>query len=183
MQFPVLHFTNYVNMQFAHFSQYASLFIVGIIAYRSGWLINIPLFMAKKWFGVVLFFIIIIFPIMFSLGGALEGNIKPYLGGFCWQAFSYSVWEQFVGVGMIICLLSLFYNKLNHQGDFTKSLALSCYTAYIIHPVVLVLIAVAMRNINLHPLLKFLLLSVIAVPACFALGNFIRKLPLAKRIL
>jgi len=183
MRFPVMHFTDYLNVYFAHFSQYVSLFIVGIIAYRSGWLTDIPITMAKKWFGVVLFFVVVIFPVMFSLGEAKEGNIQPYLGGFCWQAFCYAVWEQFVGVGMIIGLLSLFHNKLDHQGKLFKSLALSCYTAYIIHPVVLVLIAIAMRSINLPSLLKFFVLGIIAVLVCFALGGVIRKLPLARRIL
>src|SRR4030042_483496 len=104
MRFPVIHFTDYLNVQLAHFSHYISLFIVGIIAYRSGWLNDIPLSIAKKWFAVVLFFIVIIFPVMFTLGGASEGNIQPYMGGFCWQAFCYAVWEQFVGVGIIIVL-------------------------------------------------------------------------------
>jgi glucan biosynthesis protein C len=183
MRFPVMRFTDYVNVQFAHFSQYASLFIAGIIAYRSNWLVNMPISMAKKWFGIVLFFVVVIFPVMFALGGAKGGNIQPYLGGFCWQAFCYAVWEQFVGVGMITGLLSLFYNKFNHQEKLFQSLAFSCYTAYIIHPIVLVLIAIAIRSISLHPLLKFLALSVLAVPLCFALANIIRQLPLAKRIL
>ena len=183
MRFPVMHFTNYLNLQFAHFSQYVSLFVVGTIAYRSGWLTDIQLSMVKKWFGVVLCFVFVVSPVMFILGGAMEGNIQPYLGGFCWQAFVYAVGEQFVGVGMIIGLLSLFYNKFNYQGKLFKSLASSCYTAYIIHPVVLVLIAIAIRSISLHPLLKFFVLGIIAVPVCFALGGAIRKLPLAGRIL
>jgi hypothetical protein len=46
-----------------------------------------------------------------------------------------------------------------------------------------VLVALAIRNITLYPLLKFALAVFIAVPLCFALGNFIRQLPLARRIL
>jgi hypothetical protein len=40
-----------------------------------------------------------------------------------------------------------------------------------------------MRNLRLHPLLKFFVLGIIAVPVCFAIGGAIRKLPLARRIL
>jgi hypothetical protein len=46
-----------------------------------------------------------------------------------------------------------------------------------------VFVTIAIRNISLHPLLKFALAVLIAVPLCFALANFIRQLPLAKKIL
>ena len=46
-----------------------------------------------------------------------------------------------------------------------------------------VFVGLAIRNIRLYPLLKFALAAVIAVPLCFALANFIRQLPLARRIL
>ncbi len=183
LRFPVMHFTDYVNVQLAHFSQYITLFVVGIIAYRGNWLTDIPPSTAKIWLGVVLFFVIVVFPVMFALGGGLEGNIQPYLGGFCWQALAYAVWDQSVGIGMIICLLSLFYNRFNYQRNVGKALARSSYTAYIIHPLVLVSLGLAMRNLRMHPLAKFLLLGVLGVPACFTLGNLIRKLPLARRIL
>jgi surface polysaccharide O-acyltransferase-like enzyme len=95
----------------------------------------------------------------------------------------YALWEQFVCVAMIIALLFLFRKRLNWQGSVSKAMSASAYTAYIIHAPVVVLVAIAMRNINLYPLLKFALAVLIAVPLCFALGNFIRQLPLAKRIL
>ena len=59
----------------------------------------------------------------------------------------------------------------------------SAYTAYIIHAPVVILVAIAIRNISLYPLLKFALAVMISVPLCFSLSNIIRKLPLARRIL
>ncbi|MFZ0034228.1 MAG: acyltransferase [Sedimentisphaerales bacterium] len=181
LYFPVGRFTDYFNVQFGHFSQYVALFIVGIVAYHRGWLTEIPLSLSKVWFGVVLLFII--FNSIFILAGASDGNIQPYLGGLSWQALVAAVWEQFVGVSMIIALLSLFYNKFNYQGKLLKTLASSCYTVYIIHPVILVIITIVIKDFSLHPAMKFFVLGILSVPVCFALGCLIKKLPLAKRIL
>jgi glucan biosynthesis protein C len=84
---------------------------------------------------------------------------------------------------MIIGLLVLFRQRFNRQGKLMKELAGSSYTVYIIQTPVLVFFALAVRDIRLYPLLKFTLAVLIVVPLCFGLGNFIRKLPLARRIL
>jgi len=172
-----------LNFQFPFFPQYICMFIVGIVAYRHNWLTRIPDAMGKLWLGVALPLILILFPALFVLGGALEGDISSFTGGLHWQCFAYALWEQFTGVAMIIALLFLFRKWFNRQGSISKAASASAYTAYIIHAPVLVLVAIAMRNISLYPLLKFALAALIAVPLCFALGNFIRQLPLAKRIL
>jgi glucan biosynthesis protein C len=183
LYFPVGRVIAHFNVQPAHVSQYAILFIAGIVAYRRRWFTDIPLSCSRIWLTVVLFCIVVLFPVLFALGGAMEGNTRPYMGGLYWQALAYALWEQFVGVSMIIALLSLFYNKFNYQGRLLQTLASSCYAVYIIHPVVLVLIAIAIKNVSLHPAVKFFILGTLAIPACFALGCLIRKLPLAKRIL
>jgi hypothetical protein len=50
---------------------------------------------------------------------------------------------------------------------------------FLIHPLVLVSFAYAFHTVALYPLLKF----VIALPLCFLISSFIRKIPLADRIL
>jgi surface polysaccharide O-acyltransferase-like enzyme len=159
------------------------MFIVGIVAYRRNWLTRIPDAMGKLWLGIALLLIFILFPAFFVLGGALEGDVSSFTGGFHWQCFAYALWEQFTAVAMIIALLFLSRKFFNRQARVRKALSASAYTAYIIHAPVVVLVAIALRNIDLYPLLKFVLAVLIAVPLCFALGNFIRQLPLAKRIL
>jgi surface polysaccharide O-acyltransferase-like enzyme len=172
-----------LNLQFPFFPQYICMFIVGIVAYRRNWLVRIPDAVGKLWVGVAVIFILILFPALFILGGASSGGISPFIGGFHWQCLGYTLWEQFTGVGMIIALLFLSRKWFNRQGRVRKALSASAYTAYIIHAPVVVLVAIAIRNIDLHPLMKFALAVLISVPLCFALSNFIRKLPLASKIL
>jgi glucan biosynthesis protein C len=172
-----------LNLQFPFFPQYICLFIVGIIAYRRNWLVRIPDAMGRLWLFVALFFVIVLVPVLFVTGGAASGNVAPFLGGFHWQCFAYAVWEQVTGMAIIIALLFLFRKYLNNQKKTAKAASASAYTAYVIHAPVIILVAIAIRNISLYPLLKFALAVLIAVPLCFALSNIIRKMPLARRIL
>lgn len=171
-----------LNLQFPFFPQYIGLFIMGIAAYRCNWFMGISNTMGRLWLSIAIIFIVILFPALFVLGGASD-DISPFMGGVHWQCFAYSFWEQFVGVAMIIGLLVLFRNRFNRQGRVAKIMSTSSYTAYIVHAPVLVLLTLAIRNITLYPLLKFALVVPVTVLLCFALGNFIRQLPLARRIL
>jgi surface polysaccharide O-acyltransferase-like enzyme len=172
-----------LNLQFPFFPQYICFFIIGIIAYRGDWFTRIPKAASRFWLSIAVIFIVVLFPVLFVLGGAPTGNVSQFAGGAHWQCLAYSVWEQFVGVAMIVALLVLFRERLNHQGAVAKAASASTYTAYIIHAPVIVLLALALRNVRLYPLLKFSLVAAVAAPICFALGNFIRKLPPARRIL
>ena len=172
-----------LNFQFPFFPQYICMYIIGIIAYRHNWLARIPDAMGAFWLVIAIVFISLLFPVLFETGGASSGNISYFMGGFHWQCFGYAAWEQFTGVAMIIALLFLSHKLFNQQGGFAKAMSATAYTAYIIHAPVVVFVAVAIRNIDLDPLVKFALAVFIAVSLCFGLGNVIRQLPLAKRIL
>lgn len=139
--------------------------------------------MGRFWLFIAIVFVLVPFPVLFVAGGAPSGDPTPFLGGLHWQCFAYAAWEQIAGVAIIIALLFLFRKHLNYQGRPAQAASASAYTAYIIHAPVIILVAIALRNIDLYPLLKFALVVLIAVPLCFALANVIRKMPLAKRIL
>ncbi len=172
-----------LNLQFPFFPQYICLFIVGIMAYRRNWLVRIPDAAGKFWLCAAVVLVLIVFPALFVAGGATGGDFAAFVGGLHWQCLAYALWEQVTGVAIIIGLLALFAKRFNHQGKVAQAASASAYTAYIIHGPVIILVALAIRNITLYPLLKFVLAVVISAPLCFALANVIRKLPAARRIL
>lgn len=53
----------------------------------------------------------------------------------------------------------------------------SAYAAYVIFAPLSVLVALAIQDISLYLLLKFLPASFIAVPLCFGVANYLRKAP------
>ncbi|HCO93102.1 MAG TPA: hypothetical protein DIU00_03985, partial [Phycisphaerales bacterium] len=136
-----------LNLQFPFFPQYIFMFIVGIVAYRRNWLTRIPNAMGRLWLCVAVVMIVIVSPVLLTLGGAIKGNIALFLGGLHWQCFSYALWEQLTGVALIIGLPTLFRKRLNRQGRLARAMAGSAYTAYIIHAPVVILVTIAIRNI------------------------------------
>ena len=172
-----------LNLQFPFFVQYIAMMIAGIVAYRRHWLETLPKATGWLWLGVAIFLILVVFPIMFVSGGALKGNVPPFLGGWHWQALAYALWEQFTGVAMMIGLIVLFRERFNHQGRLAREASAASYTVYIIHTPVVILLPLAVRHVTIYPLLKFVLVALVVVPLCFGLGALIRRFPLARRIL
>ena len=167
-----------LNLQFPFFAQYIALFILGLIAYRRSWLSGLPDKQGRAWF-VIAIVLIIFFPLLAIAGGSPE----PFAGGWHWQAFAYSLWESFLCLGMCIGLIYIFRRYTNRQGVLARYLSPNAYTAYLIHGPVITILALAARDVALHPLLKWGLLSLTAIPLCFALSNLIRKLPYTDRVL
>jgi len=173
-----------LGLTLAYFPQYISLFIIGAVAYRRGWLSAISEDFARGWlWGPVLVVLLVLAPVLFVLGGALEGDVGPFLGGLHWQALAYALLEQFMCMGMVISLLVLFRRRHNHQGRLARALSGSAYAVYIFHSPILILVSLGLRNVELHPLLKLALAALVSLPACFVVGGLVRRLPAADRIL
>ncbi len=170
-----------LNLQFPFFVQYIALFVVGLIAYRRNWLAGLTDSTGKRWLAVAIVLIVLFIPLAVA-GGAMESD-RPFRGGLYWQSAAYAFWESFVCIGMCIGLTYLFRRYLNRQGRLARLLSPNAYTVYIIHAPVITFTALALRNVEMYPLLKFGLATLIALPLCFVLSNLIRKLPHADRVL
>jgi len=86
-------------------------------------------------------------------------------------------------LGMGIGLVHLFRHNLHRQGKLARFMSSNAYTAYIIHGVVITVMALAVRDVMVYPLLKWALVALVAVPLCFGLSHLIRKLPYTERVL
>jgi glucans biosynthesis protein C len=171
-----------LNLQFPFFVQYVALFIVGLVAYRRNWLLSLPAATGRLWLAIAVVVVFLFWPLMIG-GGALTDGVTPFLGGWRWQALGYAIWESFVCVSMCIGLVYLFRGRANVQGNLARFLARNAYTAYLIHGPVIVSLAYAARGAMIYPLLKWVLVALVAVPACFLLSSLIRKLPGTERVL
>jgi glucan biosynthesis protein C len=171
-----------LNFQLPHFPQYIAMFTLGIIAYRRGWLSGLSDARGRRW-GRIVVFLLVLAPILYVVGGALDGNTDSFRGGLHWQALTYAVWEQFLCVGLVISLLVWFRQRYARQGGLARALSANAYAVYVIHAPILVFVAVALRDVQAYPLLKFALAALICVPFCFLVAEAIRRLPVARRVL
>jgi glucan biosynthesis protein C len=171
-----------LNLMFAEFPQYMSMFILGLIAYRCGWLTRVPDEVGKRWFWVALIGLLI-FVLLSVLNGIGGGNIDSFLGGLHWQALAYASWEAIMCVALCMGLLVFFRKHVNRPGRVWNFLSANAYATYIFHPVILVGLAYSLHSVALYPLLKLGIAIIIAVPLCFLISSVIRIIPFANRVL
>ena len=159
----------------------AALFILGLVAYRSNWLARLSEATGRLWLGIGIFMILLFWPL--ALAGDMATSLAPFLGGWHWQALAYALWESFLCLGMCIGLIYAFRRYCHGHGRLARFLSHNAYAAYLVHGPLITIMALAARDLVLHPLAKFGLVSLVAVPLCFGLSSLIRKLPYADRVL
>ncbi len=125
--------------------------------------------------------IFLIWPMVLVSG--IDKGLDPFRGGWHWQALAYALWESFLCFGMCIGLIYVFRRYADRQRRLARFLSRNAYTAYLIHEVVIIALAYAVRDVALYPLLKWGLVSLVAVSLCFGLSSLIRKLPYTDRVL
>jgi len=173
--------TNFYNLQFGFFSAYIFMFGTGIIAYKTNLFDQISLKAGIRWLilslglGIPAWFFIIFF------GGTLEGNMLIE-GGMNWPAFFYALWESFFCVTFILALVGIFKYKVNISSKFQKLLSDNAFGVFVFHAPVLIGISMILKEIEIYPVLKFLLVFAIAVPATFFVAWLVRKIGFLRKI-
>jgi len=163
----------------AFLPQYISLFTIGILAYRRGWLSSLP--RSTGWFGLAMAAVAtaVLYPV--TLGVAFESSL--WTGHGTRRSLLYALWESLFAVGIITGLLVLFREHVNGQGWLGRFLSRHSYTVYIIHPLVLVPLGYAFAWLSAIAVVKFAIVAVVAVPLCWLTAAVVCSIPQARRIL
>ena len=181
---PVNVWLEFPTIQPAHATQYGCLFAVGIWASGSD-VGGIAAGVARYWRGMMFGVTAVIVAAFFATGAAAggQGGLDPFIGGWTWQSFATSLWEQIFGVGMIVNLLRAFRERWNMAGPVLSSAAASTYTVYVFHPIVLVLLARLLHPLAIPTLAKVAIVWPLAVVVLFAGARYVRMAPLVRRVL
>jgi glucan biosynthesis protein C len=175
--------TNVLNMQLCYFPQYLAFFAAGTVAARRGWFLALaesPEARRVGWMALVGG------PI--ALGALLFGVVKSgnfdfIKGGWHGQALGLAMWEQFSGVGLSVGLLALFLKRMNRDGAVLRWMSDRAFGVYVLHPPVLVGLAMVYGSLPPHPMLLAALLTVTGLAVSFALSDLARRIPGLRAIL
>jgi glucan biosynthesis protein C len=170
MEFPTL----------SYFPQYLGLFIVGALASRRDWFRTIPDAMGKRGFIAALLATAILFPL--ALTGRF-GLPTAFLGSGHWQSAVYALWDSIMAAGICLTMITLFRRFFDRQSGLGDFLSRHSFAVYVVHIPLVVWLAIALRGLHAENLLKFGLLTIIAVPLSFAAAYVFRKLPGMSRVL
>ncbi len=172
------------NMQLCFFSQYVVLFAMGIQACRKSWLLRLPHSFGLRWLAVGIGAGALLWVGLITKGGALEGNLQAYNGGWHWQSAVLSLWESIVCAGVSIGLLVIFREKFSTQSRLVRVLSANAFAVYVLHPPVLIATTLAMRGLIAPPLVKFAVATAIAWSLTLLLSAAVcRQIPGLRRIL
>jgi hypothetical protein len=180
--FPVGWELKPLGFQFAHFSQYIALFILGLVASKNNWLNTIS-FSTGKRLALFAFLLLLFFPGFYIIEKALHMPQDWFSGGFHWQQLLYAVWEQLIGFSIITALLCFGKKLWNKKSGFTLRLSRYTFAVYIFHPLVLISLSLSIRNRDIDPSLKLLLVAPLAVVFSFLLASLIVLIPAVKKII
>ncbi|MBW7453173.1 acyltransferase family protein [Paenibacillus sepulcri] len=174
--------TEVMHLQLAYFPAYIGLFMAGIAASRGNWLQQLTENAARKWRGIVIL-LIVLFPAGMAFGGALEGDISQFMGGMSWQAAFYAIIDPLLGLGISYVLLVWFRKRWNSAAAMSTGwLSSNAFLVYIIHALFVTYVSFAIRSLDWHPIVKFVLVGCAAVVLSYTAASLIRRIPGIKRV-
>ncbi|MFB9839762.1 acyltransferase family protein [Actinoallomurus acaciae] len=170
---PVLGF---LQVEPARVPQYATFFILGVLAGRQGRLERLPARTGWIWLAGGLVGAALLFAV---------GSEAPCFGagGATWPAALWALVDSALCVALCVGLLTLFRETLGGSGPIRRELAAGSYTVYIVHLPLVVVLQYALAGRGLPPLAAWGLVSVAALAVVFPLAAALRRLPGARRVL
>jgi hypothetical protein len=173
---------NVFGLQLGYFSSYIFLFSIGIPAWRYDWLRQLEWKNVRAWV-VALIVAWPCLPIGIAIANAQYGPGKAsFGGGLSWPSLLYAFWEPFVAWGLISAWLLFFRSRMNQPSQFWSWINRRAYAVYIIHPPVLVGIAVFLHVWPAPALLKFVGTGILSCIACWLIADPLVRLPGVRRI-
>ena len=174
----------HLHIQFALFPQYAILFGVGCAAGRRGWLEALTPELSRRC-GITGLVAIVALPVLLVAGGFTESdaNHDLYAGGWHWQAAGTAAIEGVLAATLPLFLVSWCREHWTEQGALLREMARAAYGAFIIHPPVIVGLALALGGLAVPPELKFALIFAGGVVGSFGIAWLALRLPVVGRVI
>ncbi len=169
-----VRFLWFIPLEPMHLPQYASLFVIGVIASRGDWFRRIPRRLAYTWFWIAAF--------LFGIAAAMAAPGVSVPGGLTAEGFWRTI-DSVICVGMILGLLVFFREHVDSSGPLGARLASSVYGVYLVHVYVVVGLQVAIVGLPWGPLTKFLIVTLASLALTFALIDTLRRIPALRRII
>jgi len=174
----------HLHIQFALFPQYAILFALGCAAGRRGWLETLTPELRRRC-GIAAMAAVVALAALLLAGGFTDGEAERdrYAGGWHWQAAGTSLVEGALAATLPLFLIDWFRVHGSRQGRLLRSMAPSAYGAFVIHPPVVVGLALALHRVALPAEAKFALVLAGAVAGSFAITALAMRNPGVGRII
>jgi glucan biosynthesis protein C len=160
------------HLQLAVFPQYVILFSLGVAAGRRGWLEALGPSLRR---GCALAGAIasLALPALLVAGGFFDGDAgqDSFAGGWHWQAAAGALIEGVLATCLSLFAVDYFRRHHNRLRPLARRMAPAAYGAFVVHPPVLVGLALAAQPLPLPGELKFIAVLTAGVTGAFSLAR------------
>ena len=179
-QFTTLLDIHLLNVRVSAWTQAAVLFALGVMAAEAGWDGRLTRHAEHRLGQVTVVGVGLTLALM-SYTGARD-HLDEALGGVRWASLSFAILYGVVSIAFTLWCLAWTRRRWPTHGPVMTLAGRGSYATYLLHPVVLVSVMLAFRAVPLGAELKFIVVSVVAVPVCFVVGYAVTRLPGVGRV-
>lgn len=171
----------FFNLKLAEWPQGAVLFALGARAAEAGWVDDPPSLHEVRGLGWAALAGMVAFLGLMALGvSAGEEDLGPATG---WPTMATALLDGCIAVTFTVWFLVWFRARLPAHGELVGMAARGSYATYFLHSTVITAIMLLFASVALGVWPKFLLVAALAVPACFAAGYGLTRLPGMSKVL
>ena len=165
----------FLNLRWGLWPQGAVLFGVGVRAGEAGG----GLEELTAWAGRLGWIALGALSVLVAFGGYAQarGVFASMLHGGGWSTMVLAVLYGTISVAFTVWFTVLVRARWSADRPILARAGRASYATYVLHPLVLTAIMVLFASLVVAPELKFLLVSMVAVPVCFVVGYALTRLP------
>lgn len=174
----------WLDLNWQHWPQAAGLFALGVLAAERTWPSPLPRRAEHQAALVALLGMVALCVLAgYSLSRDLEtpAFVQP---GLRWETVAFAAIDGAVALALSIWLMAWFVRRWDGEPHpVTRRAARASYATYVLHPVPMVLLSWALADVLVAPELKLVVVALLAVPVCFAVGYAATRLPGVRSVL
>jgi glucan biosynthesis protein C len=165
------------HLQLGMFPQYLMLFSLGAAAGRRGWLETLTPQLQRRC-GLAAAITAAAMPAILLAGDFFQGGAAAdrFAGGWHWQAAAASLTEGVLATCVSLWAIAHFRCHHNHPRPLARRMAPAAYGAFIVHPPVIVALALAIQPAPVPAELKFACVLTAGIAGSFALAALAARL-------
>jgi glucans biosynthesis protein C len=164
----------FMNLRLPEWPQGAVLFALGVHAARTGWLEDLPPGLVRRlgWMTIAgMVALLTLLAVEFAAGDEELSTRAD------WPTVLFALFDGVIAVGVTVWFVARIQRRWASHGPLLGKAGRASYAAYFIHPLVLTSVMMLLAPVPLAPEIKFVLVAAAAIPACFAVGYALTRLP------